>query len=65
MTGFGAVAPEVPAQTAAPAVEQPAPIAQPVATPAPEVVQPAPVSPGVVSAFEGSIDDRLNALLAT
>ena len=68
MTGFGAVTTEPapqPAQNgAAPVVAQPAP------TPAPEVVQPAPVqpapvSPGVVSAFEGSIDDRLNALLAT
>lgn len=41
---------------------------QPVPTPAPAVAapvveQPAPVTPGVVSAFEGSIDERLNALL--
>jgi hypothetical protein len=68
MTGFGAVATEAMPQAAAPVVEQPA-VAQPAPTPAPEVVQPAPVqpapgSPGVVSAFEGSIDDRLNALLA-
>ena len=32
-------------------------------TPAPATVHQAPVTPGVVSAFEGSIDDRLNALL--
>lgn len=49
MTGFGAVTPEV---------TQAAPVqaAQPAA---------APVSPGVVTAFEGSIDDRLNALLGS
>lgn len=51
MTGFGptAVTPEVTPQAVQPAVAQ----------------QPAPaVSPATVSAFEGSIDDRLNALLA-
>jgi hypothetical protein len=62
MTGFGAVA----ADPAAQAAPQPAPAPTPApAVAAPEVVQPAPVSPGVVSAFEGSIDDRLNALLNT
>ena len=45
-----------------------APIATPEATPAPAVAQPAPAAtaqtaPGVVSAFEGSIDERLNKLL--
>jgi hypothetical protein len=50
MTGFGAVTPEV----IAPAPAQAAPQGP---TPQP---QPAP---GVVSAFEGSIDDRLQALL--
>lgn len=50
MTGFG------PTTSVTPEVTQSAP-AQP-AQPAP-----APVSPGVVTAFEGSIDDRLNALL--
>lgn len=58
MTGFGAVAPAESAQpaqaaqTVTPQVTQPA---GPAATPA----------PAVVSAFEGSIDDRLNALLAS
>jgi len=58
MTGFGAVTQEVTAQPAA----TPAP-----AVAAPEVAAPEanPVTPGVVSAFEGSIDDRLNALLNT
>lgn len=50
MTGFGAAAPETPAPAAAPAGPAAAP-----AGPA--------VSPGVVTAFEGSIDDRLNALI--
>ena len=49
MTGFGAVTPEVTPAPLQPV--QPAPVAQP---------QPAP---GVVTAFEGSIDDRLTALL--
>lgn len=50
MTGFGpaSVTPEVTQQVVQPVVVQPA----------------APVSPATVSAFEGSIDDRLNALLA-
>jgi hypothetical protein len=63
-------APAVAAPVAAPAVEAAPlqPVAQPAPTPAPAVAapvieQPAPVTPGVVSAFEGSIDDRLNALL--
>lgn len=50
MTGFGATQPEATQPAAAPA--------QPAAAPAA-----APVTPGVVSAFEGSIDDRLNALI--
>lgn len=50
MTGFGAAAPELPLQVAQP-VQQVVP-----ATPAP--------APEVVSAFEGSLDDRLSALLA-
>jgi hypothetical protein len=65
MTGFGAVTSEVAAPVAQPAPQAtPAPVvaAPEVVQPAP--VQPAPVSPGVVSAFEGSIDERLNALLA-
>jgi len=65
MTGFGAVTPEVAAPVAQPAPQAtPAPVvaAPEIVQPAP--VQPAPVSPGVVSAFEGSIDERLNALLA-
>ncbi len=49
MTGFGAVTPEVTAAAPAQAV-------QPAAT--------QPVAPAVQSAFEGSIDDRLNALLS-
>ena len=74
-TGFGAAAPSAPAAaqpkpavamtgfggaTTAPvaAPAQAAPAAAPEAAPAP-----APVAPAVVSAFEGSIDDRLNALL--
>lgn len=64
MTGFGAAAPST-APEAAPAVAAPVTAAPVQATPAPAVAQPAPVAtaPGVVSAFEGSIDDRLNALL--
>ena len=50
MTGFGGVTPEV---TVAPVQ---------VAQPGPPGAQPA-LAPGVVSAFEGSIDERLNALL--
>jgi hypothetical protein len=50
MTGFGAVTPEV----IAPAPAQAAPQGP---TPQPQA------APGVVSAFEGSIDDRLQALL--
>ena len=55
MTGFGPVAAEAPApvQTA-----QPAPATNGAA-------QPVQVAPAVVSAFEGSIDDRLNALLGS
>jgi len=49
MTGFGSAVPETPQPAAAPAGPAPAPTA--------------PVAPGVVSAFEGSIDDRLNALI--
>jgi len=57
MTGFGAVAPDV-----TPGVTQAAPVQAPPAT----APQPAPQpAPGVVSAFEGSIDERLNALLAS
>lgn len=48
MTGFGNVAP-LPTQVTKPAQPDPA--------------SAAPVSPAVVTAFEGSIDDRLNALL--
>jgi hypothetical protein len=67
MTGFGAAAPEAAPQQAAPAVAAPITV-QPEATPAPAVAQPAPAAtpqtaPGVVSAFEGSIDERLNKLL--
>lgn len=71
MTGFGAAqtaaAPEAAPAVAAPVTAAPVEPA-PVATPAPAVAQPAPAAtqnnaPGVVSAFEGSIDDRLNALL--
>lgn len=51
MTGFGAVTPEVTNGAAQQPAAQPAPAPQP--------------TPGVVSAFEGSIDDRLNALLAS
>ncbi len=50
MTGFGSAVPEGGAPAAAPAQPAPAPAAP-------------PVTPGVVSAFEGSIDDRLNALI--
>lgn len=53
MTGFGAVTSEGGAPAANPAPANPGP--EPGA---------APAAPGVVSAFEGSIDDRLNALLA-
>ena len=58
MTGFGPVATEAPtsAQTVQPA--QPSSAANGAAQPA--AVQ---AAPAVVSAFEGSIDDRLNALL--
>jgi len=61
MTGFGAVTSEVSPQPAAQG--QPAPAAA-----APVAEQPAPAAtvqtaPGVVSAFEGSIDERLNKLL--
>lgn len=51
MTGFGATQPDA---------------TQPAATAAAPTTAPAgpPVTPGVVSAFEGSIDDRLNALIA-
>lgn len=54
MTGFGAVTPEVTAPAASPVATTPAqaPIEQPAA------------APGVVSAFEGSIDDRLASLIA-
>jgi hypothetical protein len=67
MTGFGAAAPEAAPQQAAPAVAAPITV-QPEATPAPAVAQPTPAAtpqtaPGVVSAFEGSIDERLNKLL--
>lgn len=51
MTGFGAVAADPAASPAQQAPAGPAPQAQP--------------APGVVSAFEGSIDERLNALLAS
>lgn len=61
MTGFGAAQPEVTQQVTQPAA---APVAAPVA--AEPVVTPAATAqtaPGVVNAFEGSIDERLNALL--
>ncbi len=61
MTGFGAVAPAPAAQPVQEPVQTAAPV---VAQPATQPVEAAPVTPGVVSAFEGSIDDRLNALLA-
>lgn len=53
MTGFGAVTPEGSAPTV-----NPAPAANGAAPAATQAN-----APGVVSAFEGSIDDRLNALL--
>ena len=50
MTGLGATQPEAP---------------QPAAAAAPATVPAGPaVTPGVVTAFEGSIDDRLSALIA-
>ena len=70
MTGFGGVTSEVPPAQVQPAPAQPAPTP----TPAPAVAVPAatPEAPAAavtagpqVSAFEGSIDERLNALLGS
>jgi hypothetical protein len=52
MTGFGSVTPEVTAP--APTVAAPVVAAQVAA----------PVAPATVTAFEGSIDERLEALMA-